>query len=757
VQETLYFDKVSQEQSGWFDLPDVFGAFNLTVSYGGHTYLFRTAPYPGSTTCLVLAVPSGVVNLAVYQFSNYDCAGNLRGWAANATYSCFGQVYLHVLSDADSASVAGAVVTTSYDFPTTCVFTGCPYPSCLSGEGFKSFTTTTSTEWYAFGDAANSFSVIYGGQAYNVTASQRAASTCVTLRVPSGAVDRTYGPGCVVGEPSTTSTSTTVNLPACGAPTNTVLNPAPKGTAYMKVVTDQGTVITNGSLFVTQVGNMSWGSGVQTHYCINLSDVNGTGYLQLATKNTLNRLDANFITSGYYNVTLMAGYNLGQGYLATIPSIQVHSNSTVYVTVSVPSGVVTVVTSNEGSSAVTTTTTTESSTSTTLKSSTTRCASTTTVTASSSTTFLSTSTLSTASSTGSSPSILAAEVANVTLAPWPGQIAVNPVTGKVYVSDLFANTLTVLNASNRAIIRTITLPGTPGSGIAVDTKKDMVYVSVAGCTNLPNVINSCNSPCGEQKGGGIIVIDGRNNTIVGEFPIHVQRLAIDPTRQVLYGVSTAYVSTLGPVYLLSYDEDSGTVLSYKPLDGATPPDVAVNSQSNMVYLSANAEVLAINETSHRVQWAGLGYDAINFPLVFDSANHWVYVMGEKGANLTLDAIDGLTGNLLYSASLGSSCAGAGGGRMVVDTTSNRLYVVSDRENFLLVIDGGTGKLVGTLNTPQSGGEYNIGLNPATHEVYLTSESSSHPNTGYFVVLSGEGLDRISQVEQGFLQRGACVP
>ena len=73
---------------------------------------------------------------------------------------------------------------------------------------------------------------------------------------------------------------------------------------------------------------------------------------------------------------------------------------------------------------------------------------------------------------------------------------------------------------------------------------------------------------------------------------------------------------------------------------------------------------------------------------------------------------------------------------------------------LTSLDGG--KLVGTFNTPQSGGEYNIGLNPATQEVYLTLESSSHPNTGYFVVLSGEGLNRISQVEPGFLQRGTCL-
>jgi hypothetical protein len=368
VQETLYFDKVSQGPSGWFDLPNILGAFNLTVSYGGHTYLFRTGSDPGSTTCLVLAVPSGVVNLAVYQFSNYDCAGNLLPGAGQSTYSCFGEVYLRVLSDPDSVPVGGANVTTAYDFPTTCVDSPspCSYLSC--GEAFKSFTTT-STEWYAFGDSTNSFNVTYGGQTYVVTASQGAGSTCETLHVPSGTVDTAYGPGCVAGEPSTTtSTSTTVNsstssvlTPCGGGGLNTVLNPAPKGTVYVKVVTDQGTVITNGSLMVSQYGNTTNGYGT-AHYCISLSDVNGTGYLQLAA---LNGTNTAFLESGHYDVTLMAGYNNQVPWFnAAIPSIQVHPNSTVYVTVSVPSGVVTVVTSNEGSSAVTATTSATTSTST---------------------------------------------------------------------------------------------------------------------------------------------------------------------------------------------------------------------------------------------------------------------------------------------------------------------------------------------------------------------------------------------------------
>ena len=172
-----------------------------------------------------------------------------------------------------------------------------------------------------------------------------------TITVPAG----TWGTTDNTSTQSSTSTSTTASSPACGVPVNTLLNPAPKGTVYMKVVTDQGSVITNGTLFVTQVGNATNGAwGLTNHYCIRLSDVNGTGFLQLAGNMT-------FIASGYYNVTLVAGYNQGSGYQATIPSILVHPNSTIFVTVTVPSGVVTVITSTEGSSGITTTTTSTTS------------------------------------------------------------------------------------------------------------------------------------------------------------------------------------------------------------------------------------------------------------------------------------------------------------------------------------------------------------------------------------------------------------
>jgi len=106
-------------------------------------------------------------------------------------------VLLRVLSDSDSTPVAGALVTTSYEFPYTCV-PGANVASTTS-QAFESFTTT-STEWYylhGLNDGTYSLSVEYGGQTYNLTATQRPGLySCVTLQVPSGSVDTTYGQSC---------------------------------------------------------------------------------------------------------------------------------------------------------------------------------------------------------------------------------------------------------------------------------------------------------------------------------------------------------------------------------------------------------------------------------------------------------------------------------------------------------------------------------------------------------------------------------
>jgi len=154
------------------------------------------------------------------------------------------------------------------------------------------------------------------------------------------------------GSTNTTATTTSSSTPyACGGTVFKLLTPEQNGTLYLKVVTDQGSVITNnGTVFVTHTVPTAGGiPGGTANYCLHLEG-NATGYTELAANDTLP-------ATGSYNLTLFAGYNQRAGFQGTIPPFTVQPNTTVYVTVSVPSGVVTVVICAHGNSCTTTTTT----------------------------------------------------------------------------------------------------------------------------------------------------------------------------------------------------------------------------------------------------------------------------------------------------------------------------------------------------------------------------------------------------------------
>jgi hypothetical protein len=150
-------------------------------------------------------------------------------------------------------------------------------------------------------------------------------------------------------ETSTTSSVASGNY--CGTPPYGVLTPTQGGPVYLKVVTDQGATIANGSVLVTHTGAMADGMVNVTSYCLRLGDGNATGYIPL----TVNGSGVSSI--GPYNLTLVAGYGQGAGYQAVLSNLIVQPNSTVYATISVPSGKVTIVTCTAASGCATTTTT----------------------------------------------------------------------------------------------------------------------------------------------------------------------------------------------------------------------------------------------------------------------------------------------------------------------------------------------------------------------------------------------------------------
>jgi len=365
----------------------------------------------------------------------------------------------------------------------------------------------------------------------------------------------------------------------------------------------------------------------------------------------------------------------------------------------------------------------------------------------------------------SPPHISGVALANITVSGYPSEVAVNPTMNRIYVSDLFANKLTVIDASTHAVTDTITLPGTVKWGIAVDPKSSMVYVPVYGCTNMLDVSNSCNSNSTGARSGTIAEIDARSDSVVGEIPLNVDRLTIDASTSTLFGTygspGFGSLSNHSSGFLLAIDERSGSIIANTTLN-AYPLSVAVNAETDMVYVGAcrqvslaciGAEVLVINGTSHTVQTkVPLNFASLNFNVIVDRATNTAYTMGEDGATLRVVAIDGATGQVRYSSAIGSSCAGAGGGAIALNAASGQVYAVFNGQDFLLLINGSTGKVVNMLSTVGNG--QFAAFNPATDQAYVTMEAP-RGGTGYLLILPGTLNE--SFVNSSLLQRGICVP
>jgi hypothetical protein len=131
---------------------------------------------------------------------------------------------------------------------------------------------------------------------------------------------------------------------SCGNPVFPVLGQEENGSIFLKVLTDQGSLVTNGSVLVTHSVSAN-----RTTYCLRL-EPDANGFVELANDG--------LPRAGIYNLTFAAGYDQGPGTWASVYLFSVQPNTAVYVTVSVPSREALIVTSTTGNSTVTTVTTT---------------------------------------------------------------------------------------------------------------------------------------------------------------------------------------------------------------------------------------------------------------------------------------------------------------------------------------------------------------------------------------------------------------
>jgi DNA-binding beta-propeller fold protein YncE len=284
---------------------------------------------------------------------------------------------------------------------------------------------------------------------------------------------------------------------------------------------------------------------------------------------------------------------------------------------------------------------------------------------------------------------------NVSIGGSPYTIAVNPNASRIYVAG-DSNILTVVDAVSHAVVARVTLPSASNSGIAIDYKSGTVYVLVQG---------------------GIAVINGTSNEVVGEIPINFgyRSIAFDSSTGTIYGSA----ETLGNSSLVGVDSHTGKVTANVSI-GYWASDVLVNPHLNLIYAIGCAQsfvcdsmISVVNGTSAKLMNETALGSAYYSTATIDEKTGLVYVSGE--AQL---AILNPYGTVIYN-NYPDTCGPFIG--MTDDPTLNQVIVAPQNYNFILVYNGWFGNLMNMYSLPDS--PQCVAFNPATNETYVVVSAS----------------------------------
>jgi YVTN family beta-propeller protein len=160
--------------------------------------------------------------------------------------------------------------------------------------------------------------------------------------------------------------------------------------------------------------------------------------------------------------------------------------------------------------------------------------------------------------------------------PSPYGVAISPVGERLYVTDWYEASVTVLNSQTGEMLATIPVGNTP-EGIAVTPNGEYVYA-------------------GNVASFDVSVIDAVTNTVVTTIPTAYSPygIAVSPDGQEVYVATTSGNDTA----VLVIDTSTNTVVDSIPVP-YTANNVTFTPNGKQVYVSTNTDDIAIIDTQSR--------------------------------------------------------------------------------------------------------------------------------------------------------------
>jgi DNA-binding beta-propeller fold protein YncE len=339
------------------------------------------------------------------------------------------------------------------------------------------------------------------------------------------------------------------------------------------------------------------------------------------------------------------------------------------------------------------------------------------------------------------PAIAQVSTATLVAGSYPDVLVLNTATNRIYVVNgqcyLFPcstpGTVTVIDGNNNTTVGTVNVGYSPAS-TAVNTATNKIYV-----TNLCGNDATCQSP------GTVTVIDGatlQTRTVpVGYAPgFSLHGVVVNQTTNTIYVANECPGSGwptcppgLGTVTVIN----GSTLTTQSVTVGRKPIDLAVDSQTNMIYVAnagtpggLNSTVTVINGNTLSTQTVNTGY--ITEDIQLDATTNQIYASNLCGSdptcqsNGTVTVIDGATLNT-QTVTVGYEPF-----FLAVNPVTNTIYVVDNcadsscsTMSIVTVINGGTLSTTAVPvcnSTPQNpAGPGDVEVNTVTNKIYIPCE------------------------------------
>ncbi len=315
----------------------------------------------------------------------------------------------------------------------------------------------------------------------------------------------------------------------------------------------------------------------------------------------------------------------------------------------------------------------------------------------------------------------------------PDALAVNPVTNKIYLTNAAAGSLTIVDGATNAV-QILQVGGSPTT-LAINSATNTIYVSDFAVY------------AGPLPGSKLLAIDGESLAITSKIAQQSRLLAVNPARhQVFLGSVIDPTDPNTPPSLFAVvvggDLSQQSFASVEPFTG-----FALDIATDRVYLDGTLGLLQIVDVE-----TGTVIGMINHGpnpgttgggggITVNSVTNKIYIGNANDG--TVSVIDGATGSVSEVA-LGASPVG----KPVVNPLDDKVYVPAG--NHVVVLDGGTDAVVGTVSADPGANPAGLAINPLTDRIYV-------PNSGANKVSVIDGnTDVVKRLQDAATPTGVAV-